>query len=33
MFWNITLALLIAAVTGIIAGLGGHLASTKSWHK
>src|SRR5260370_39617095 len=33
MFWNIMLALLIAAVTGAIAGLGGHLASTKAWHK
>jgi hypothetical protein len=33
MFWNIALALLVAAVTGVIAGLGGHLASTKAWHK
>jgi hypothetical protein len=33
MFWNIALALLIAAVTGVIAGLGGHLASTRAWHK
>lgn len=33
MFWNIALALLIAAATGIIAALGGHLASTKTWHR
>jgi len=33
MFWNIAIAVILAAIAAIVSGLAGHLAATKPWHK